>query len=77
MLTQLTARALGVIFLKSYEETAMAEAKKEKDEVVFIRTVFGDMVDPTNNQRYTTEGQKAVMTPWIKIQAEAGKIVFE
>lgn len=58
-------------------ETAMAEAKKEKDEVVFIRTVFGDMVDPTNNQRYTTEGQKVVMTPWVKIQAEAGKIVFE
>ena len=55
----------------------MAEAKKEKDEVVFIRTVFGDMVDPTNNQRYTTEGQKVVMTPWIKIQAEAGKSVFE
>lgn len=59
----------------------MAEAKKDKvetkDEVVSIRTVYGDMVDPTNNQRYTTEGQKAVMTPWIKIQAEAGKIVFE
>lgn len=55
----------------------MAEAKKEKDEVVFIRTVFGDMVDPTNSQRYTTEGQKVVMTPWVKIQAEAGKIVFE
>lgn len=59
----------------------MAEAKKDKvetkDEVVAIRTVYGDMVDPTNHQRYTTEGQKVVMTPWIKVQVEAGKIVFE
>ena len=59
-------------------DTKRPEQKPAEPKKAHIRAVFGDIIHPYTETRFTTSASKVhEVDSWITIQLEAGKIVVE